>query len=191
MKKIALAFSVFVLTITICCSQDVVLKKSGEEISVKVLEIGNTEIIYKNFNNQEEPVFTMLKSEIFMISYKNGVKDIFTEDDTDAQPSYSDEELIMKGKQDAMMSYTAKNSGAGWTAATTVLLTPLIGVIPAAACSSSRPSAINLNGGDNQLMDYSSYNRAYIEQAHKIKKKKVGRSFGISSGAWLLIIFLL
>ena len=191
MKKIISTIFILVITITVCYCQDIVLKKSGEEISAMILEIGATEIMYKDFGNHDGPTLILLKSEIFMISYKNGMKDIFTEEDTNTQLSYSDEELIMKGKQDAMMSYTAKNSGAGWTAATTVLLTPLIGVIPAAACSSSKPSAINLNNEDNQWMEYSNYNRAYTEEAHKIKKKKVWTSFGISSGVWLLIILLL
>jgi hypothetical protein len=97
----------------------------------------------------------------------------------------------MKGKRDAEMNYKGKKSGAGWTAATTVLFSPIIGVIPAAACASSEPSDQNLNYRDNELMKDYDYNKAYVEQAHKTKKKKVWTSFGVSSGAWLLLILLL
>ncbi|HOO85189.1 MAG TPA: hypothetical protein PLS94_11520, partial [Prolixibacteraceae bacterium] len=108
---------------------------------------------------------------------------------TDSQLDVQD--LRMKGKRDAKMNYKGKKSGAGWTAATTILFTPLLGAIPAVACSSSEPSDQNLNYTDLELMQVYEYNQAYIEEAHKTKKRKVWTSFGISSGAWVLLILLL
>lgn len=123
-----------------------------------------------------------------MIRYGNGTRDIFSDEDNSNKVLYSDEELTMKGRQDAILNYKGKNTGAGWTAVTTILLSPLIGAIPATACASSKPSTQNLNVADDQLMEYSSYDKAYINQARKIKQKKVWTAFGISSGIWLLII---
>jgi HKD family nuclease len=48
-----------------------------------------------------------------------------------------------------------------------------------------------LNIPDNELTKNSEYKKAYSEQAHKIKKKKVWTNFGIGSGAWVLLLLLL
>lgn len=79
MKKIILTTLSVIFTLGLCFSQDVITKKSGEEIKAKVLEVGQIEIKYKTFNNLDEPIFTISKSDILMIRYENGTKDIFTE----------------------------------------------------------------------------------------------------------------
>jgi hypothetical protein len=173
-------------------SQDVITQKSGEDIQAKILEVNQTEIKYKKFDNQNGPTFTLLKSDVLMIRYENGTKDIFTQtEEVKKNAKTSNEDMRMKGKRDSQMNYTGRKSGAGWTAATTILFSPLIGVIPAAACASSEPSDQNLNYRDAELMKDYEYNRAYVEQAHKTKKKKVWTNYGVSSGAWLLLILLL
>jgi hypothetical protein len=40
-------------------------------------------------------------------------------------------------------------------------------------------------------MEDNAYNKGYTEQAHKIKRRKIWSTYGISSGAWLLLILLL
>jgi len=173
-------------------SQDVITQNTGEDIQAKILEVNQTEIKYKKFDNQTGPTFNVLKSDVLMIRYENGTKDIFNQTkEVKAESKTSNEDMRMKGKRDSEMNYKGKKSGAGWTAATTILFSPLIGVIPAAACASSEPSDQNLNYRDNELMKDYEYNKAYVEQAHKTKKKKVWTSFGVSSGAWLLLILLL
>ena len=181
---IAINFTVF--------SQDVITLKAGEDIQAKILELSTTEIKFKKFDNQTGPTFTILKSTVLMVRYENGTKDIFNQTEELKTPSQSsNEDMRMKGRRDAEMNYTGKKSGAGWTAATTILFSPLIGLIPAAACASSAPKDENLNYRDNELMKDFEYNKAYAEQAHKIKKKKVWKNFGVGSGAWLILIILL
>jgi hypothetical protein len=57
--------------------QDIIIQKNGEEIEVKVLEVKQDEITYKNWLNLEGPTYTKDKSDIFMIKYANGSKDVF------------------------------------------------------------------------------------------------------------------
>ncbi len=191
MKKITMTTLILALSIVVSFSQDIILKKSGDEIAAKIIEIGTTEIKYKDFGTDEGPILTLLKSDIFMIKYKNGAKEIFVEEEAESATLYSEEELLAKGKQDATINYRGRKSGAGATIATTVVLSPLIGIIPAIACESTGPSYRNLNFPDSALMENESYNQAYVHQAHQIKKKRIWRGFGIGSGAWILIILLL
>jgi len=198
MKRILFIVMALGVVTTSIFSQDIITKKTGEDISAKVSEITQTEIKYKKFDNLEGPIVSILKSEVIMIRYENGTKDVFNE--TSAQSVVSsqttvnnvtDEDMALKGREDAKANYRGAKSGAGWTAATTILFSPIIGVIPAVACSSAAPSDDNLNYRDNNLMKNTAYSKAYIDQAHKTKKKKVWTSFGIGSGAWVLLILLL
>ncbi len=192
MNKIILTTIVSVFTVSLGFAQDIITKKSSEDIQAKVTEVTTTEIKYKKFDNQSGPTFTILKSDVLMIRYENGSKDIFTETpNTSVANTSSSGDMQIKGKQDANVNYKGKKSGAGWTAATSIVLSPLFGLIPAVACASSEPSDENLNYKDAELMKNNTYNQAYTEQAHKIKKRKVWTNYGIGSGAWLLLILLL
>ena len=59
--------------------QDIITKKNGDEIKAKVSEIGPTEIKYKQFDDHEGPTIAIPKTDVFMIKYENGTKDVFTD----------------------------------------------------------------------------------------------------------------
>lgn len=59
---------------------DVIIFKKGDEVEVKVLEVGVNEIRYKKCDNLNGPTFTENKSKIFMIKFANGSKTVFDED---------------------------------------------------------------------------------------------------------------
>ena len=66
-----------IFLITTLKAQDIIIKENGDEIKAKVIEVGITEIKYKKFDNETGPVYTILKSELFMIKYENGTKELF------------------------------------------------------------------------------------------------------------------
>lgn len=191
MKKIIFYTLFTISTITNSFSQDMITKKSSEDIKAKVIEVTINEIKYKKFDNLNGPLFTILKSDVLMIRYENGSKDIFNEVQNSVTANASSNDMSIKGRQDAITNYKGKSSGAGWTAAATILTSPVLGLIPAISCSSTEPSDENLNYKDTELMKNNDYNTAYTKQAHKTKKKKIWTSFGVGSGAWLLLILLL
>lgn len=89
MKKF-LPVMVAMLLLAICQSlsaQDVITLKTGEDVNVKVLEVGSTDIKYKKSDNLEGPSYTVAKSEVFMIKYQNGSKDVFNTTTTTAPPA--------------------------------------------------------------------------------------------------------
>ena len=66
-------------------SQDIVIKKNGDEISTKVTKVSDNEIEYKKWTNLDGPVYTMQRNDILLIKYANGEKDIFVNDDKQQQ----------------------------------------------------------------------------------------------------------
>jgi hypothetical protein len=78
MKKYLLMLAAM-FSFALCQAQDVLVKKNGEEIEVKVQEINLNEIKYKRFDNLQGPMISIAKSDVFMIKYENGSKDVFNE----------------------------------------------------------------------------------------------------------------
>ncbi|NOY50369.1 MAG: hypothetical protein GXO88_07405, partial [Chlorobi bacterium] len=63
-------------------SQDYIILRNGDEIKAKVLEINETKIDYKRYTNINGPTYHLNKSDIFMIKYESGDKDIFNTSQT-------------------------------------------------------------------------------------------------------------
>jgi hypothetical protein len=56
---------------------DLITLKNGEEISAKVLEITSIEVKYKKCDSPDGPLYVVRKSDVFMIKYANGTKEVF------------------------------------------------------------------------------------------------------------------
>lgn len=77
-KKGCVLTGLLLSTVTVY-AQDVLTKKNGDEIEVKVVKISTNEIEYKKWSNQDGPSYILLKNEVFMIKYNNGEKEVFNE----------------------------------------------------------------------------------------------------------------
>lgn len=62
----------------ICFAQDVLVKKDGSTILAKVLKITETEVEYKDFNNQDGPTRVISIVNLQAINYQNGQKESFS-----------------------------------------------------------------------------------------------------------------
>ncbi len=60
--------------------QDILTTQSGDELRVKVVEISASTIKYRVYENPTGPMHTIAKSEVFMITYENGTKDVFSQE---------------------------------------------------------------------------------------------------------------
>ena len=70
-------------------AQDIITKRDGVDIEAKVLEVSDEYVKYKKFDYQDGPTYNVKKSEILIIRYENGSKDIFLEKDkVEPQNSY-------------------------------------------------------------------------------------------------------
>jgi hypothetical protein len=193
-------------------SQDIIYLKDGTEIKAKIIELTNEFVKYKKFEQLDGPLRDIIISKVFMVIYENGSREVFKEENqninqiqtpvetvpkrenvTDNSVSDS-QDLCFKGQQDAGRYYTGYREASTWTAATTILGGVVIGLIPAIACSSSEPQMNNLTIPDAKLFKNSSYYQCYMQEAKRIKSRKVWRSFGIGAaidvGVTILIVSL-
>lgn len=55
-------------------SQDLIILKTGDELRGKVIKVGTSEVEFKK--DTSGPVYAIKKSEVFMIKYESGAKDV-------------------------------------------------------------------------------------------------------------------
>jgi hypothetical protein len=68
-------------------SQDFIIKADKKEIKAKILEIEEHIVKYKKFEFLDGPSYTINKSEVFMIIYKNGTRETFETKALEVKPS--------------------------------------------------------------------------------------------------------
>jgi hypothetical protein len=100
--------------------------------------------------------------------------------------TYSD--MYMQGKNDAKIYYTGyKGAGTG-TFLAAFLGGPIIGLIPAIACSSTPPKPANLSFPNVELMRNTDYVSGYTAQAKIKKAGKTWGNFGIATGILVALV---
>lgn len=60
-------------------TQDIIILRNGNELKVKVFEINQKEIKYRQFDFMDGPLYSVQKTEIFLIKYENGTRELFSE----------------------------------------------------------------------------------------------------------------
>ncbi len=58
--------------------QDTIITRSGQMIPARVNEVTQTEIKYRKPSNPDGPLYVMYKSDVVVIEYKNGTRDVFS-----------------------------------------------------------------------------------------------------------------
>src|ERR1019366_5567938 len=189
-------------------AQDIITKKNGDDIKAKVLEVTQTDVKYKRFESLEGAIYTINKSDILMIRYQDGTKDIFTEKSeqkiNDSKPveaktvetkpieTFSEKtktdndnnsgmSMSERGKYDAINYYRKYKGAETGTFLAAGFGSPLIGLIPAISCSSAPPKEHNLNAPNNDLMKIPEYHDAYAARAHRIKKGKTWLGYAMGT----------
>ena len=110
MQKTFLFFAVFCVCVVSAFAQDVITLKNGDEIQALVQEIGESDVKYKKFDNPNGPNYTLKKSEIFMIRYANGSKDVFNKV-LDNPPAVKEDSVSAeKANSGAIINFKLKKS---------------------------------------------------------------------------------
>ena len=79
---------ILILITSTAKSQDIIIKNDKMEIKAKVSEITEDLIKYRKWDNLDGPIYNISKSEIFMILYANGQREIIQRDTTISHPLY-------------------------------------------------------------------------------------------------------
>jgi hypothetical protein len=75
-SRLLLFFSLLVLLVGPAHAQDFLTKRNGDEVAVKVVEITPAEVKYRRTDNPDGPLISIWRTDVFMIRYANGTKDV-------------------------------------------------------------------------------------------------------------------
>ena len=97
MQKLRFVITMMALGFAVCAkTQDIIVKKDGNTIVSKVLEVSDTQVKYKKASNLDGPTYTINISELVGINYQNGEKENFKTSDSapnqKAEPAADNEE---------------------------------------------------------------------------------------------------
>jgi hypothetical protein len=178
---------------------DVIIMKNGDTVFAKVTEINPDFIHYKLCNMKDSPAIVELRKNILIIKFANGLKQVFSEPDK-AEPvrtqevkkenPFPNENLFIKGQIDAS-KYYVNYKGAGTVTLVISLLSPLVGLVPAIACSATPPRQKNLGFQRTELFQNPDYSNGFSQRAKKIKSRKVWTNWGIAFGVNVVLTLIL
>jgi|SRR6476661_2173660 len=89
MRLVLLSFLLTLIASASSYAQDLLTKRNGDELLVKVVEITSSEVKYRRADNLDGPLITLWRSDVFMIRYANGTKELFGNQSTTATPAPS------------------------------------------------------------------------------------------------------
>lgn len=109
-RNVFLIQFILLITTSIGNAQDLIVFKNGDEIKAKVLEIKQTDVLYKNWTNIEGPTYTISKADIFMIKYSNGSKDVFNNTNNNIRVN-NDTEVIKAASSYFKRNFVDRSNG--------------------------------------------------------------------------------
>ena len=77
MKKIFISFLILLFNLS-AIAQDIIKLKDKTELKTKVIEVKESTITYKRFENLNGPIYTIGKNKIYQIIYQNGFVENYT-----------------------------------------------------------------------------------------------------------------
>jgi hypothetical protein len=189
--KYILLFILFICSSNITKAQDTLSMRSGENILVKVIEVGTSEVKYKKQDNLNGPIFSILKSDLLIIKYENGTKDDFSSIKKIEEKIVFVEDLFIQGQNDAKRFYKY-NKIVGTMIVANLLVLPILPSLAFSIAATSKiPKDKNLNYPNISLMQNEKYADSYRQEAKKIKNRKIWTSFGgsiVGLGLMLLLV---
>ena len=88
-------------------AQDVLIKRNGDELEVKVIEVLIESLKYKKYSNMDGPLYTMSKTDVFMIKYENGDKEMLA--DFQVSESQSSQARLKSDRSAAYVEFGGKS----------------------------------------------------------------------------------
>ena len=120
MKNTILLLAIAMLSISQSFAQDRLFFLNGDETDVKITEVTSSEVKYKRLDNLEGPSFSTLKTELFMIKYANGDKEMITAQNAEPVPTAQEDYTTNNAEQTSPSS----NSDGGLSSAVIVTKEP-------------------------------------------------------------------
>lgn len=188
MRHLLLVLCGLLLTLR-ATAQDVILLSNGEELPGKVLTITPELVTYIN---SSADTLRVAATQVFLIRYPNGTKDVFQRQATAAPalPGLVQQATYDQGRRDARAYFKAPGAFWGTYGATvlTAVYGGLGGVATGLAMSLTPPKEQNMRVPDPALLKSPNYVAGYRHQAQNKKIGSAAGGFGAGIGTMVVLV---
>lgn len=160
---------------------DVVYCRNGAVIRGTIIE--QIPGVSLKIQTADGSVFVYKMEEVEKMTKEANTNQLMNTDNSD--------DMCFRGISDAGTFYQGKGSYKGGIWATTLLTSPLIGLIPTAIAASNNLDATQMNYPSQELWKNQEYRNCYTQEATKKKNNRAWTAWGISSAVWLIAIISL
>lgn len=187
-KTIALVSVTLLFSCCLLKAQDTLVMKNHSKVIVTLLEEDDKNIKYTSFFDPNGPALIIEKKDLESVIYSDGYEKMMN--DSTITTTGTGKDLFIKGQVDAGHYYHGYKAASGSTLVIS-LVSPLVGLIPAIACSTTTPKESNLQYPDSDLYHKIDYQRGYKMESKRIKSRKVWRNWGIGLGVNLVLAIMM
>lgn len=196
MRYKILLFANFIFFSFLSLSQDLITLKNGEDIKAKILKIGLNEVEYKRFDNLDGPLIVVAKSDILIIRYENGEKEIFQKENLRGSENktlnFDNRDWTLQAQQDAQKYYRGYRKHFAGTFIPCIFLGPIIGLGPAGGNMRAKIKEEDMiNDRNPEWFKNEQYLYSYTNYAKKMKAKRVWGGYIGGSGIFIGVVGLL
>ncbi|WP_157578426.1 hypothetical protein [Pontibacter roseus] len=194
------------MTCAAAYGQDIIIKKSGEEVVAKVVRVDTDTIHYRMLSDTNGPMHFVLRQDVAQLQLATAptqkqltqlpqVTDEYASASASAgtvaanTANYNAAEMMLKGRQDAVMYY--KGQGAMWGTAGATFLFPPAGLVTGIIVAAVPPNVYTTYNPNIQLMQDPTYREAFQKQAHRRKVGKAATGIGVGFGSLLALALML
>lgn len=170
------------LLCTVSWAQDIILKKNGEEIVGRVVQVNADTVLYRHFSDAGGIAYAMPRQEVAQVklmdsSYPMDAPELIYKDEISSTENHR--LLALQAKLDAKNYYKAK--GVFWTTLGSTILHPAAGLATGSVISAVPPSTASDYNPNRYMMKDPVYRAAYEKQAHRRKAGKAVAGFGVGA----------
>ncbi|MDU0369750.1 hypothetical protein ACFPAF_05035 [Hymenobacter endophyticus] len=191
MRHLLLVLCGLLLTLR-ATAQDVILLSNGEELTGKVLTITPELVTYIN---SSADTLRVAATQVFLIRYPNGTKDVFQRQATAAPalPGLAQEATYDQGRRDARAYFKAPGAFWGTYGATIVTIAygGIGGVATGMGISLTPPKKQNMRVPDPALLKSPNYVAGYQHQARNKKFGNAAGGYGAGVGTVVALVVAL
>ena len=163
-------------------AQDIILKKNGEEIVGRVVQVSADTLLYRHFSDTGGIAYAMPRQEVAQVKLMDSSLPLDAPElryKTEVSSTENHRLLALQAKLDAKNYYRAK--GVFWTTMGSTIIHPAAGLATGAVISAVRPSTESDHNPNRYMMKEPVYRAAYEKQAHRRKAGKAAAGFGVGA----------
>ncbi|MFD2514156.1 hypothetical protein ACFSRY_09785 [Pontibacter locisalis] len=181
---------VLCLIVTGSWAQDVIVKRNGEQVVGRIVNLSADSVHYRYFSDQNGPLLAMSRQDVahLRLTVPENPEKLAEQTYVDEKTTVVEQaELRLQAKLDANAYYKAR--GVFWTTMGSTIMHPAAGLVTGAVISAVSPNINSDYNPNRHLLKEPVYRETFLKQARKRKIGKAAAGFG-AGAAVISVVYM-